>query len=144
MAALEPLALPAVLDSLAELRAFARRASEAVGLDVGRRYALELAVDEIATNVILYGYGSPDPSRQLWISAEIDGGVLRILLEDDGTPYDPREHRMPSEEELSAPLEDRPIGGLGILLALRGVDAFDYRSREGRNVNVFEMRVSRG
>ncbi|NJD19100.1 MAG: ATP-binding protein [Gemmatimonadetes bacterium] len=144
MAALEPLALPAVLDSLAELRAFARRASEAAGLEEGRRYALELAVDEIATNVILHGYGAPDPSRRVWISAELEGGALRILLEDDGTPYDPREHRMPSEEELSAPLEDRPIGGLGIMLALGGVDAFDYRTREGRNVNVFEMRLPRG
>lgn len=140
MAALEPLTLPAVLDSLAELRAFAHRASELAGLARERRYALELAVDEIATNVILYGYGAPDPDRSVWISAELDNTSLRILLEDDGTPYDPREHRTPSEEELSAPLEDRPVGGLGIFLALRGVDAFDYRTRDGRNVNVFEMR----
>ena len=144
MAVMEALAFPAVLDSLAELRAYSRKAAELAGLDQGRRYALELAVDEIATNVINYGYGAPDASKRVWISADVEGGPLRLLLEDEGEPFDPRDHPMPSEEELAAPLESRAVGGLGIFLALRGVDAFDYRRHGDRNVNVFEMKVPDG
>lgn len=142
MPALESLALPAVLDSLAELRACAARASEAAGLDDARSYALQLAVDEIATNVITYGYGAPDADKRIWISTEVTEDAVVLRLEDEGTPFDPREHALPSDEELAAPLETREVGGLGILLALGGVDRFDYRLERGRNMNVFEMRRS--
>ena len=144
MAVLESVALPAVLDSLEELRACARRSAEAVGLEAGRSYGLQLAVDEIATNVINYGYGAPDASRHIWMSTEATEDALVVRLEDEGTPFDPREHELPSEEDLSAPLETRAVGGLGIMLALRGVDEFDYLREGGRNANVFRMRLGHG
>ena len=37
--------------------------------------------------------------------------------------------------------EERQIGGLGIYLAVRGVDRFDYRREDDRNVNIFAVKI---
>jgi serine/threonine-protein kinase RsbW len=40
---------------------------------------------------------------------------------------------LPDEEELDLPLEEREIGGLGVMLAREGVDDFRYERIDGRN-----------
>ena len=52
------LTLPATLDSLGSVRAFAREAAEQAGVDPRRTYGLQIALDEIATNVVTHGYGA--------------------------------------------------------------------------------------
>lgn len=138
---MDKLSLPAVLDSLAELRRYARNAAASAGIDEDRSYHLQLAVDEIATNIISYGYKDAAPSAEISISGEITADVLVITLEDQAPAFDPRVRQMPNAEDLARPLEERRIGGLGIYLATQGVDRFDYRREGERNLNIFEVRV---
>jgi anti-sigma regulatory factor (Ser/Thr protein kinase) len=67
-----------------------------------------------------------------------------VTLEDWAAPFDPRTRELPGEEELARPLEEREAGGLGILLAIRGVDRFDYRRVGDHNETVFEVRAGEG
>jgi anti-sigma regulatory factor (Ser/Thr protein kinase) len=138
------LALPATLDSLARVRAFAREAAARAGVDPRRTYGLALALDEIATNIVNYGYGPSHPGATIGLRAEIAGGMLRVTLDDAGTTFDPRTRKPPTEEELRRPLEERGVGGLGIFLAIQGVDRFDYRRAGDRNESVFEVRTGAG
>ena len=46
---------------------------------------------------------------------------------------------MPTADELEKPLSDREIGGLGVFLALQGVDRFDYQRDNGVNRNTLEV-----
>jgi len=138
------LTLPATLDSLGRVRAFAREAAERAGVDARRTYALQVALDEIATNVVNYGYGPSHTDGVLGLRAEVAGEALVVTIEDWGPAFDPRKRKLPSEEELSRPLEEREIGGLGIFLALEGVDRFDYRRVGDRNENIFEVRIGAG
>jgi anti-sigma regulatory factor (Ser/Thr protein kinase) len=46
---------------------------------------------------------------------------------------------LPEEEALKQPLEQRQIGGLGIYLAIQGVDRFIYQRDSDRNRNTFVM-----
>jgi serine/threonine-protein kinase RsbW len=62
-------------------------------------------------------------------------------LEDHAQAFDPRSMRMPDAEDLAKPLEERAIGGLGIFLAIHGVDRFEYRREGERNLNIFEVRI---
>jgi anti-sigma regulatory factor (Ser/Thr protein kinase) len=133
--------LPAVLDSLTELRRYAKDAAAEAGIDDARSYQLQLAVDEIATNIISYGYGDTGASAVISISSEVRDDALVVTLEDQAPAFDPRSMRMPEAAELAKPLEERTIGGLGILLAVQGVDRFDYRREGGRNLNIFEVRI---
>jgi len=133
--------LPAVLESLAEIRRYVKEAADRAGIEEARAYQLQLAVDEIATNIILYGYKDAGASAVISIGSEMRGGALVITMKDRAPAFDPRTMQMPEAEDLARPLEERKIGGLGIFLAFQGVDRFEYRREDGANVNVFEVRT---
>ena len=135
---MERLILPGTLDSLTTIGAYVLDASAEAGLEKKLAYRLRLAVDEIATNAVVYGYDAAGQKGELVVSAEIDGGTLTIILEDSGPPYDPFE--TPSPDDLDEPLEDRDIGGLGVFLAVQGVDEFRYEWVNGINRNIFTMK----
>ena len=128
---------PAVLESLSGIRAFAVSAAEAAGLEGKTVYSLQLAVDEIATNIIVYGYQEAGLQGDLSIEADATEEALTVTLRDRGVPFDPRTRELPDEEDLAKPLDERPVGGLGIYFAFTGVDKFDYRREDETNVNTF-------
>jgi serine/threonine-protein kinase RsbW len=141
---MDTLSLPATIESLSEIRRFVKDSSRGTGIDDSRVYQLQLAVDEIATNIILYGYKDAGASAVIAIAAETTGGALIITLIDQSPPFDPRAMQMPEATDLERPLEERKIGGLGIFLAMQGVDRFEYLRVDGSNHNIFEVRSGHG
>ncbi len=139
MAKPDKLVLPANLNSLGTIRKFALEAAADAGMDENASYNLQLAVDEIATNVIVHGYQEANLTGEIRLYRERTDKRLRIIIEDTGVPFDPRTLKLPDEEELSRPLEERSVGGLGIYLAFKGVDRFDYERAGNRNRNIFEV-----
>jgi serine/threonine-protein kinase RsbW len=139
---MKSLCLPATLGSLEEIGKYVIAATTEAGLDTKSAYGLRLAVDEIATNIITHGYEEAGKSGDVSLSGLLTDSALTIVLEDSGIPFDPLSHNLPSEDDLNLPLEDRTIGGLGIMLVLNGVDKFSYEFREGRNRNTFVMNRS--
>jgi serine/threonine-protein kinase RsbW len=132
---MEAVTVPGILDSLKTIRDYLKDAAEAVGLDKKASYNLRLAVDEIATNSILYGYGGGAPDKTLKLWAEIDEEALTVFLEDEGMPYDPRQ--APPPDDPTTPLEERRGGGWGVHFAVEGVDEFTYEWVGGRNRTMF-------
>lgn len=138
---LEPLTVHGIPDNLSRLMDYVAWAAAAGGLDEAATYRLSLAVDEIATNVVLHGYADYNQEGDLTVWAEGDEAQLRICLEDTGHPFDPRQ--VPRPDDLDRPLEERRDGGLGIFLALWGVDGFTYHRVGGKNRSVFVMDYPR-
>lgn len=134
---MEPKRFAATLDSLGPVRDYLKSAAQTAGLDKKATYELCLAVDEIATNIILYGYEEAGRSGVLDVHVDMGERQLTVTLEDDGEPFDPRQSKLPEDEDLLRPLEERPIGGLGLYLAFQGVDEFRYERAGGRNRNIF-------
>ena len=133
------LTVPSNLASLDNIREFVSAQAEEAGLDDRRIYRLCLAVDEIATNIILYGYGKASKQGEVHVvTAQSDEG-LEVVLEDSSPPFDPFSREAP--DDLETPLEERDIGGLGIFLAGANVDEFRYEHVGGRNRNIFVMRA---
>ena len=97
-------------------------------------------MDEIASNVITHGYEEAGLQGDLRVRTKITDTCLVIYLEDCGAPYDPDGFELPTEDDLCMPLEDRPIGGLGILLARQGVDELNYRKFGDRHIHEFVVR----
>jgi anti-sigma regulatory factor (Ser/Thr protein kinase) len=127
------------LESLSSIADFIREVSTTAGLDKKTFYNLRLAVDEIATNVILHGYQKAGVAGDIKLTADIEDDTLTILLEDTAPAYDPRETHTEAQDALDETLEERPVGGLGIYLALKSVDQFRYERIHGRNRNFFVM-----
>lgn len=92
-------------------------------------YLIQLCLEELALNAMTYG-------RQKGLSefqVSITPGVEEVVLElhDNGAAFDPtRDAPIPDPD---APMEDRPIGGLGIFLIREMVDDLAYRREEGWN-----------
>lgn len=101
-------------------------------------YPVNLALDEILTNVISYGY-QDSGEHQIQVRISLDAEVLTAEVEDDGRPFNPLERADP---DLDASAEDRPIGGLGIYLLKTMLDSVEYRNQGGRNLLVMKKRVT--
>lgn len=125
------------LDVLSSIGAFVMDAAKQAGLNSRAAYRLRLAVDEMATNVIVHGkpseHGADDEIR---LVSDIDDRSLTITLEDRGPEFNPLQHAVP-DDHLAKPLEERPIGGLGVFLAIRGVDQFQYERVGNMNRSIF-------
>jgi serine/threonine-protein kinase RsbW len=135
----EPLILPGQPESLGAIGRYIMAAAAAAGLDHHAAYKLRLAVDELATNVVIHGYQEAALTGDVRVSAGMDDAVLTIAIEDTARPFDPTAQALPAVEELDLPLDERPIGGLGVLLARESVDNLHYEYSNGRNRTIITV-----
>jgi anti-sigma regulatory factor (Ser/Thr protein kinase) len=137
---IQPLTIPATLDSLSSIGKYVLRAAGAAGLDTRAAYNLRMAVDEIATNSIVHGYQKAGFHGSIEVSAifDPDQQTLTIIVEDTAPPFDPRGIEKP--KNLEEPLHNRTQGGLGVWIALTYVDHFSYEYVQNRNRNIFVMK----
>jgi serine phosphatase RsbU (regulator of sigma subunit)/anti-sigma regulatory factor (Ser/Thr protein kinase) len=136
------LTLPGNLDALSPIRDYVKAAANTAGLDHTATYKLLLAVDEIATNVVVHGYEEAGLQGDISITAKNEGNRLVIEMLDHGKSYDPNAHQMPDDQGMLQDLSERPIGGLGIMLAKDGVDDLEYHSSELENVHRFIVHLT--
>lgn len=99
------------------------------GLPEDAIYKMNLALEEILTNIIHYGFDD-GAVHEIAILLTLDGHQWSAAVSDDGKPFDP--HQAPAPD-LDAPLEDRPIGGLGLFLVMRMMDQVRYSRSGNRN-----------
>ena len=96
-----------------------------------------IVVEELATNVVKYGFVA-DPGL-LQVRARHRGGRLTIALVDDGAPFDP--FNAP-EPDFDAPLEARRVGGLGLAIVAAWMDHTQYRRAGPYNVVVVSRALT--
>ncbi|GDY12855.1 histidine kinase [Planctomycetota bacterium] len=130
---------PGNLDSLRPIGEYILAAAKTAGLEKKKAYGLRLAMDEVATNIITHGYDENGKSGSIIISGEVTERELILVLEDTAPPFDPRSLLSPEEKDLKRPLEERNVGGLGVFLAFKALDRFDYQHTGTHNRNVFVM-----
>jgi len=108
-------------------------------LDLPQRtiFKINLALEELVSNIIYYGYVDDD-DHWIKIAISLEGGVLVISLEDDGIPFNPVEAREP---DCGCPIEDRKIGNLGIHLCKQFMDDLIYERRGNKNIVVLRKDV---
>ena len=120
---------PPRLSALRDVSRMVEAFGAAHRLDESRVYMLNLALDELVTNSVNYGFDGVDEPRieiTLWIS----GRLLVLTVTDNGRRFDPMERTRP---DLSSPLEDRPAGGLGLHLVRTFADRVTYQFTAGEN-----------
>ena len=95
-----------------------------------RMYAVRLALDELVSNVISYGY---DDQAEHQIGLKIETGEpFAVTITDDAKAFNPLEDA--PAPVLEGPVEDRPIGGLGLHILKQMGMKMDYRRDQNRNV----------
>jgi len=91
---------------------------------------LRLAVEEAVVNVINYAYPAGEEGEVL-IEADTNGHEVRFTITDSGYPFDPT---TVLEPDTTLDAQNRPIGGLGILLSRKLMDSISYNRKDGKNV----------
>ena len=110
---------------------------ETVGLHKKNMFEINLALDELFTNIITYGYkDKAEHSVKVDISCVED--TLTIRIEDDGKAFNPTQADAP---DVKCILEDRDIGGLGIFLIKKVMDQIIYKREKEKNVLILKKSV---
>ena len=90
---------------------------------------VQLALDEVVTNIVEYGYDDDD-EHLIDIKFILNEQSLKIFIIDDSKPYNILDKKDP---DTSQSLDEKPIGGLGIYLVKRLMTNIDYDYRDGKN-----------
>jgi serine/threonine-protein kinase RsbW len=120
---------------LNDMREFLEQAVLVLGGSEDDAGDLVLAVNEAVTNVLLHGYnGQPGP---VLLCVEVTDDDLRVILTDAAPLFDPT--RVPPPD-IFLPLEDRPLGGLGVHMMRQLTDELVYRALPDGNELAFVKR----
>lgn len=119
------------LEAMEEIYEFTAETFRKEGIDPSLRPSIDVALEELFTNIVKYGHRGGAPVRVE--VTPLPRGVEISMTEEDAERFDPT--RVP-ELDTTAPLEQRLPGGMGIHLVRKLVDSLEYRyseeSRQGR------------
>ena len=105
------------------------RSLERWGANADARYLAQLAVEELGTNIIKYGYDDRE-EHLIRLSATPQTDTFRICLEDDGHEFNPC---LSPEPDPHLTIEEREPGGWGLSL-VRRLTGMEYERRGDRNL----------
>ena len=100
--------------------------------------AADLVLEEHLTNVMRYAYDD-GCEHEIVVRLEASDSQLVIEVEDDGRAFDPTQA---PEVDTSLPLDQKPIGGLGIHFIRHCMDEVRYQRRANRNVLRMTKRLA--
>lgn len=116
------LSLQADRFQLAIIRSFVTQTGHDLGLDERVIQHLELAVDEACTNVVQHAYGGQ--GGKIEITIELLAAGVQVIVRDWGAAFDPLAVPTP---DVTAPLQQRSPGGLGLFLMRQLMDRVDFQ-----------------
>jgi serine/threonine-protein kinase RsbW len=130
---------PGRLERLADISLFVVQIAEEAGLDESAVYAVQLAVDEAATNIIEHAYQGEDRG-EICCTIDTDQQGVKIILQDWGAPFNPAEIPEPI---IGAPLEEVQSSGLGLFFIRKLMDEvlFEFSADKGNTVTMVK-RIS--
>jgi serine/threonine-protein kinase RsbW len=127
------------LSELATLCEKMERVGQALNLSRRCLFEMNLALDELFTNIISYGF-KDQSEHYIRVRISADRDMLTVVLEDDGIAFNPVE-RIPPETPCT--LDECKVGGLGIHLVKNLMDDVAYERRAGTNVLTLKKSIEK-
>ena len=111
---------------------------EQLGLPPAWVMKLNLALEEAVSNIILYAFKEQPKDQQIEIRASCCDDRLTLIVIDGGEAFDPR---LQNDPDISLPVEERPIGGLGIFLIKQIMDKVEYQRVNDKNILILSKNI---
>ena len=131
------LTIPNRIDQLPAVTDFLENLGSSWNLPQKMVLSLNLVLEEALTNTILYGFDDQE-THLIEINISRKNQNLSIRISDDGQAYDPTQRKDP---DLNLPLEERPIGGLGIFLIKQMMDSVSYVRKNNKNYLTLKKNI---
>lgn len=117
---------------------FIAECAEQSPLSERQRLSLQLAAEEMAVNISSYSY--QDGIGKIEVSVCIENGEFIVMFTDEGIEFNPFDAKKP---DLSIPISERPVGGLGLMLSASVMDRIEYRRCGGKNINTLCLSIAK-
>jgi serine/threonine-protein kinase RsbW len=124
------------LRELDKVRGFLKKNLADLDLNEEEIYRVELSLVEMCSNIMRYAY--PEGKGEIVISLWHEEGRFYLEVRDSGVPFDPRQVKRPTLEEM---IGREQMGGLGIFLARKLMDGFLYRREDDQNVLIMYKKA---
>ena len=125
------LTLEASVENLNRVLDFLEGPMDSVECPLSVQTQLNIAVEEIFVNIAHYAYTPGKGDATVRVETDKKNRSISVTFTDRGIPYNPLEKADP-DTTLSA--EERQIGGLGIFMVKKSMDAMEYRREDGMNI----------
>ena len=128
--------VPAELDKVYEVQDFVNEVLEANDCGMKAQMQIEIAVEELFVNIAHYAYPNGKGDAEILVSTE--GDFVSITFCDHGIPYNPLAKEDP---DVTKKAEDRSVGGLGIYMVKKSMDAMSYEYEDGQNILTIKKNI---
>jgi anti-sigma regulatory factor (Ser/Thr protein kinase) len=124
------LVLPAELQQLPVFIGAVTEAAEASGVAQKTLFEIELALEEALVNIMNHAYEGTKGDIRVVCMAE-SGRAFVVEITDSGKDFDMTSLPAP---DVTAGIDERTIGGLGIYFIKKLADRVSYRREDGKNI----------
>jgi serine/threonine-protein kinase RsbW len=126
------------MGEIEKIRNFLKEALAEFTLPEEDFYLIELALLEMCINIIRYAY--PDTEGEIFLKIWPEEGTIYFEIRDWGVPFDPRDIQEPDVHKM---ISKGKTGGLGIMLARRLMDGFEYSREDSQNILVMHKKIEK-
>lgn len=128
----------ATLENLDKVQAFLEEALRKEGCVPKTIMQISVAAEEIYVNIAHYAY-CPKVGEAT-VCCTVGGDPLQVTIQflDGGKPFNPLAKK---DADITLSAEEREIGGLGILMVKKSMDAVDYDFVDGKNILTIQKRL---
>ena len=109
-----------------------------IGLSKKFIFEINLALDELFTNIISYGY-EDNSEHIIKITITPNKDEICLCIEDDGVPFNPSEFE---SADVACSVENCRIGGLGIHIIKKLMDEICYQRCGSKNVLTLKKKLA--
>lgn len=128
---MEKLTIEATVENLATVTEFITSSLEEKDCSMKIIMQMELVIEEIFVNVASYAYRPTIGMVTVTKEFSDDPQAITFSFIDSGVAYNPLEHEDP---DVTAEIDARGIGGLGIFLVKKNVNEISYERKDGQNI----------
>lgn len=121
------------MDEIERVTAFAEETLKGCDVSAEMIMSFNICIDEILSNVINYS-----GSKDIRVGISYNNRRVSMKFVDDGEEYDPNNSEEP---DITAPAEERKIGGLGIFMVKKMMDIIEYDRRDGKNILIIRKQT---
>ena len=134
---MEQIVIKNEIKELEKLANFIEEKGEKYELDLATTMNINLALEEVVSNIILYAYPSKMGDKIL-IGLSMVDHMLVVTISDNGLEFDPTKM---DDADITLSAEERNIGGLGIFIVRKIMDEMNYERIENRNVLTLKKKI---
>lgn len=135
---MKSITVDATLENLDKVIDFLNKELDAMNCDEKVKFKIDVAVDEIFSNIANYAYKPVDGKATVGFDDMGENRQVEIVFEDTGKPYNPLKKEDPN---VNLPIEERDIGGLGILIVKKSMDEVLYEYKDKKNILTLRKKI---